>query len=114
MTSLINLIKILVPLLTLLLLCSNAGQIVRASATTDIVSLELVGELDIDGWSFDIKIEDDFAYLSDYNNGLKIIDISTPTNPLLVGNSNLSKCQLSINNPNIRCSYFYLYQQTIQ
>ncbi|MHA1461991.1 MAG: LVIVD repeat-containing protein, partial [Candidatus Heimdallarchaeota archaeon] len=84
--------RLSVLVITLSLFCSNTGQPARAAATTDTISLELIGELDTGGWSFDIIVEGNFAYISDYNNGLKIIDISNSIAPILVGNCSLSKC----------------------
>ncbi len=100
----IDLRKFGILLITLFLLCSNARQGARVSAATAIVSLELIGELYTGGWSSDIKVEGDIAYISDYNNGLIIIDISSSTAPFLLGNCSLSKCH----NLDVADGYAYL------
>ncbi len=52
-------------------------------ATQDPSKPSLVGRLPIEGWIHDIKLRSNLAYLA--SNGLKIVDVSVPANPKLVG-----------------------------
>jgi hypothetical protein len=49
---------------------------------------ELAGSCDTAGFSFDVAVAGDYAYVADFavaDPGLKVIDITDPTNPVLVG-----------------------------
>lgn len=43
--------------------------------------ISLVGQYDTPGWSRDVYVKDDYAYVADYDGGLRIIDVSNPSNP---------------------------------
>jgi len=47
--------------------------------------LDEVGNYDTPGFAFDLQIVGNYAYVADYDGGLRIIDISNPTSPNEVG-----------------------------
>jgi hypothetical protein len=63
--------------------CGNAMQIIDIS---DVEDPEVIFTYEFDFASLDgIIVEGDYAYLSDSHHGLRIMDISDPTNPIQVG-----------------------------
>ncbi|MBN2363363.1 T9SS type A sorting domain-containing protein [candidate division WOR-3 bacterium] len=45
----------------------------------------LTGQYDTPGWSRDVFVRDNYAYVADYDMGLRIIDVSNPSNPQEIG-----------------------------
>jgi hypothetical protein len=49
-----------------------------------------VGTYDTSGSAWGVYVSGKYAYVADYDSGLQIIDISTPSSPSLVGTYNTS------------------------
>jgi hypothetical protein len=45
----------------------------------------LEGNYDTDGFSLDVAVSGNYAYIADYDNSLVIVDISDPSSPEFVG-----------------------------
>ena len=62
----------------------NENLIVEANTTENNLYVNFVGEVDLDGAGYKIKLENDRAYVSS-NRGIEIIDIQNPTAPTRIG-----------------------------
>lgn len=51
-------------------------------------SLNLLGTRDVGDWAYDIVVDGDYAYVAYGSDGLRIFDISDPSNPIDVGQNN--------------------------
>ena len=63
---------------------NNSERIIKNSATpiqTEYLTYYYNGS----GWAFDVFILDDIAYIADYGDGLEIVNISDPSNPVTLG-----------------------------
>ena len=71
----------------LILFIISLLSFLQVSADDGTVTLTEIGEVDIPGILFDVDIENNYAYLSEYSaNRFHIIDITEPSNPIEVGN----------------------------
>ena len=56
----------------------------------------LVGKLNTDGTADGVMVVGDYAYVADYDKGLKVINIKIPTAPILVGSLNIGGIALAV------------------
>ncbi|MHA2053093.1 MAG: LVIVD repeat-containing protein, partial [Candidatus Hodarchaeales archaeon] len=86
-----NRIRVFSIVILFCLVCFSVKTLDFVTATTaiPIVTPSLVGQYNTGGFSTDINVSGDHAYIADMLNGLVIIDISTPSNPQEIGNYQL-------------------------
>jgi hypothetical protein len=51
----------------------------------DSLNCRLVGTCDLPGFEIDVEVQDSFAYLADFDYGLRIVNVADPQNPSEVG-----------------------------
>lgn len=66
-----------------MLYCCSSGDL-KIVDISNPLALELIGSWESNEYPYEIKIYDDYAYMPGREGGLKIIDITDPTNPFLV------------------------------
>lgn len=66
-------------------LSSASGDIAYTLRLEATLQLEFLGQFNPRGYSFDIAVDDDYAYLIVGTQGLLVIDVSDPTSPIEVG-----------------------------
>ena len=76
-------LRILQVLLLFVTIC-QVSVIFAEGLNADANSLLLTGSRNTSGAAWSIDVQSQYAYVADYTTGLKIIDISIPSNPVLV------------------------------
>ncbi len=73
-----------------LVICTIPG--IRIINVTNVYSAKLLSSIDITGYGINIQVDGACAYLADGLGGLKIINISDPHNPVILGTFKLHDC----------------------
>jgi hypothetical protein len=62
----------------------NGLKIIEGFDVNNLENAQIVGEFSTRRWAWDVWVEGEYAYIADDDNGLVIVDVSTPGSPVLV------------------------------
>jgi len=80
-------------------------QIGRRTNINNKQSIFEVGFYDTEGWAMDLDVVGNFAYIADWDNGLRVIDISNRDNPIEIGSDDRNDYALGVD---VESDYAYV------